>query len=66
MATDGGGGGGSGGGGADLSVAEMSLSIPLHEHAPNRVAEHLGVRLPASPPPGTHVQLDGVRKMPQK
>ena len=31
-----------------------------------RVAEHPGVRLPASPPPGTHVQLDGVRKMPQK
>ena len=46
------------GGGADLSVAEMSLSILI------RVAEHLRVRLPASPPPGTHVQLDGVRKMP--
>ena len=24
-----------------------------------KVGEHLGVRLPASPPPGPHVQLDG-------
>ena len=28
----------------------MSLSIPLHAYAPIRVAGHLGVRLPASPP----------------
>ena len=43
---------GGGGGGADLSVAEMSLSIPLHEHAPNYGWQNTWEsRLPASPPP---------------
>ena len=40
-----------GGGGADLSVAEMCLSISLHACILIGVTEHLGVRLPASPPP---------------
>ena len=43
---------------------QKCLSIPLHACKRIQVAEHLGARLPASPPPGTHVQLDGVRKMP--
>ena len=40
------------GGGSDGAITAMSLSIPLH------ACNLLGW----SPPPGTHVQLDGVRK----
>ena len=46
-------------------VTDMSVDMPSRVHL-IRVAEHLGVRLPASPPPGTHVSLHRVRKMPQK
>ena len=52
------------GGGADKMYDDfISESQRMHQIG---VAERLGVRLPASPPPGTQIQLDGVRKMPQK
>ena len=44
------GGGGGGGGGADVELDACLCRYPA-VHAPNWVAEHLGVRLPASPPP---------------
>ena len=56
-----------GGCGAEMSVAEMSLSIPQHEHAPNSGGRTPGSQDSRRPRhPGPHVQLDGGRKMHQK
>ena len=66
--TEGRGDGGGGGGGADPMF--MTRVLPYAIMQLIRVTEHLGVRLLASPPSraekmGTHVQPDGVRKMPR-